>query len=84
MHDESHPHCADCLHFVLAFHTNSPLADWGYCLLQTGGEELPRERLREIEEKAQQGDLQELQIKELGLFEVLEQTCDKFEHFYPF
>lgn len=78
MHDDLIGSCDHCKQFVFAFSEGSPLANWGFCLMECGGT-LPSEEFRkELEMASQRGDNSKV-FNTKGLFEDSEDGCPQFE-----
>ena len=79
MHDNHEPTCSFCAKFVMPFDHGSPLEDWGYCKEEVEENENTREKLREIEQQAKQGDYSFLTKGSIPLYQTLGEGCEKFE-----
>ncbi|MBI2863878.1 MAG: hypothetical protein HYX94_04875 [Chloroflexi bacterium] len=77
MHDDAASSCENCKQFVMAFAKDSPLADWGFCLLECGGVLPGREVKRELELAFQRGEHSRV-YNTKGLYEDHDEACGKF------
>ena len=73
------PQCGYCAKFVYCFAPESPLADWGFCVDEAGGNPPDSGELRNLEELAAAGRHDLLFAAARGLYQVTDDGCSRYQ-----